>query len=199
MSKRVACAVLMSWLCVSCAITPLRFAGDYNPANYIYSNGAVGFRLILPPLWTVRTTPDGFTVPVLLRTDQEKVLEAYEPASQLGLVIVVQQGPLLEIPDLVQKMRRPTEERLAQQLQRPDAVGFRQLAVQEILLNGHPTAEWIYTVTDMTGSQPAEVTVSNYIIKVRENYVYITFATPAVQYTDARPTLDAVLNTFATL
>jgi hypothetical protein len=134
--------------------------------------------------------PQEFTIPIPLRPDQEQVLEAYDPTSQLGLVAVVQQGPLAEIPDLVQRMQRVSEERLATQLQRPDATNFRQISLRQIVVNGHATAEWIYTATDATGGQPVDITVSYYIVKVGENYVYLTFSVPAAQYAGTRPAIE---------
>jgi hypothetical protein len=198
MIRHVLLAILVGWLCVACASTPGRFAGHYNPANQIYTNQAAGFRLMLPQTWVVRTAPHNFTVPILLRPDQNKVLEAYDAASKLGLVVVVQQGPLADIATLVQKMQTVPEERLTQQLSRSDASDFRQLSVRQIVVHGRDTAEWVYTATDPTGGQPVEMTVSNYIVKVRENYVYLTFSIPAAQYPGARSTIDAVLSTLDT-
>jgi hypothetical protein len=199
MIQRLLLVVLIGWLCVACTSTPSRFAGHYNRADHIYYNHTAGFRLVLPPPWAIRTMPQDFTIPVRLRPDQEQALEAYDPASKLGLVVVVQQGPLAEIPALVQQMQTVSQERLATQFQRPDATDFRQLSLRKIVVNGRETAEWIYTATDTTGGQPIDITVSYYIVKVRENYVYLTFSIPAAQYAATRPTIESILYTFDTL
>jgi hypothetical protein len=173
--------------------------GYYNRASYVYANPVAGFRLVLPPPWTLRTDPQTFTVPTQLRPDQEQVLEAYHPASRLGLIVVVQQGPVLEIADLVEQMQATAEEQLTMHLRRPDATAFHQLSIRKIVLNGREIAEWIYTVTDATGTQPVDMTVSYYIAKVREQYVYFTFSIPAAQYPETRSSIESTLATFVPL
>jgi hypothetical protein len=189
----------LSALCAACVSTPSGYSGYYNRASYVYANPDAGFRLVLPPPWTLRTAPQTFTVPTQLRPDQEQVLEAYHPASGLGLIIVVQQGPVLEIADLVQQMQATDEEQLATHLRRPDVTAFQQLSVRKMVLNGHEMAEWIYMVTDATGAQPIDMTVSYYIAKVRAQYVYLTFSIPATRYPETRPSIESTLATFALL
>ena len=190
MKKRVALGLLVSWLCVACART-----GYYSRADSVYSNSALGFALTLPPPWVVHTSPEDFQVPLQLRPDQERVLEAHNPQAHLGLVIVVQQGPLADIAALVQKMQATSDEDLATHLARSDVTDFRQLAVRQIIIKGRPMAEWLYTVTDLTGGAPLEVTVSYYITKVAEHYVYLTFSVPSMHYAGAKLTIESTLAT----
>ena len=192
MKRLVALGLLVSWLCAACART-----GYYSRADAVYSNSALGFSLTLPTPWLVHTSPEDFRVPLQLRPDQERVLEAHNPPAQLGLVIVVQQGPLAGIAALVQKMQATSEEDLAKQLARSDVTDFRQLSVRQIMVNGRETAEWVYTVKDSTGGYPLEVTVSYYITKVAEHYVYLTFAVPSAQYTGAKFTIESTLATLS--
>jgi hypothetical protein len=192
MTRRVVLGLLVSWLCAACART-----GYYSPTDAVYSNSTLGFRLTLPPPWVVHTSPEDFRVPLQLRPDQERMLEAYYPPAQLGLVIVVQQGPLADIATLVQKMQAASDEDLVEQLARTDVTDFRQRSVQKIMVNGHETAEWVYTVQDSTGGYALEVTVSYYITKVAEHYVYLTFSVPSAQYTSARLTIESILTTFS--
>jgi hypothetical protein len=196
MKKLTVLAALVGWLCVACASIPSRDVGYYSRTDHVYYNNALGFRLTLPPPWSIRTSPGDFTVPLQLRPDQEQVLEAHNSGANLGLVIVVQQGPLVEIADLVQKMQAASAERLAHQLARPDATDFRQLSVRQIMVNGRETAEWIYAVKDTTGGQPFDITVSYYITKVGEHYVYLTFSVPSAQYAGVKPSIESVLYTF---
>ena len=196
---RLLYVMLISGMCAACVSTPSGVTGRYNRVSHVYSNPAAGFRLVLPPPWTIRTAPQTFTVPTQLRPDQEQVLEAYHPIAKLGLVIVAQQGPLLEIADLVQQMQATAEERLSTALQRPDATAFQQLSLRKIVLNGRELAEWVYMVTDRTGEPPTDITVSYYIVKVREQYVYFTFSIPAAQYPETRSSIESTLATFETL
>jgi hypothetical protein len=162
----------------------------------VYVNDAVGFQILLPPHWFVATTQQNFTVPLALRADQEQVLEAYDPATRLGLVVVVQQGPVLDIAALVQHMQAASEAELAQRLSSPQATAVQQRAVRHIVVNGYDAAEWLYTATDTTAGVPVEVTVSMYILQVGEHYVYLTFSTPTAQEATSQPAIDGVLYTF---
>lgn len=196
MKQMLVLVAIIGWLCGACAATPARFPGRYDRASHVYANQAAGFRLALPQRWAVITAPAQFTLRHALRPDQEKVLEAYDTRSRLGLVIVVQQGPLIDIADLVRQMRTVPQERLSRDLQSPQATEFRQHALRQRRVNGYEAAEWIYSVLDMTGGQPEAVTVGSYIVKVRRNYVYVTFSAPADLYPDARATIAAILSTF---
>jgi hypothetical protein len=69
--------------------------------------------------------------------------------------------------------------------------------VRKITVNGRDTAEWVYTVTELTSGYALEVTVSYYITKVAEQYVYLTFSLPSAQYTGARGTIESTLATFS--
>jgi hypothetical protein len=192
MTRLIVLGLLVGGLCAACAHT-----GAYRHADAVYTNSTLGFRLTLPPPWVVHTRPEDFRIPLQLRPDQERVVEAYHPPAQLGLVIVVQQGPLADIAALVKKMQAASAADLAKHLTRSDVTDFRQLLVQKILVNGRETAEWVYTVTDRTGGTPVEVTVSYYITKVAEQYVYLTFTVPSAQYAVARHTIESTLATFS--
>jgi hypothetical protein len=192
MNRLVGLGLLVSGLRAACAST-----GYYSRVDSVYSNSALGFHLTLPPPWVVYTSPEEFRVPLQLRPNQEWVLEAHHPPTQLGLVLVVQQGSLADIATLVKKMQATSDENLAKQLARADGMDFRQLAVRQIMVNGRATAEWVYTVTDRTGGSPLEVTVSYYITKVAEQYVYLTFSVPSAQYPGARRTIESTLATFS--
>jgi hypothetical protein len=196
MSKGIVLAALMGWVCGACAATPVRFPGRYDGATHVYVNEAAGFRLALPQHWAVITTPQGFTVQHALRPDQEKVLEAYDARSGLGLVIVVQQGPLIDIADFVRRMQRVPEEHLRRDLQSPQATDVRQYTIRQIRVDGYEAAEWTYAALDTTAGQPEDVTVSSYIVQVKWNYVYVTFAVPSDLYQDARGTMASILSTF---
>jgi hypothetical protein len=189
-------AVLVGWVCTACVSTPIRYAGHYDYTRHVYVNDEVGFQLILSPRWSVATTPGSFTVPLALRPDQEQVLEAYDLIMRLGLVIVIQQGPLLPIAELVQRMQAMPEAQVSQTLSNPQATDVRQQTIRRIDVNGHDTAEWIYTATDTTSGIPVDMTVSTYILKVGEQYVYVTFSIPTAQHDTARSVIDAVLYTF---
>jgi hypothetical protein len=194
MMKSIRLAILVgTLLCTAC--TPTRFAGQYERTDYVYTNEAAGFRLTIPPPWLVYTQHQDFTVPLQLRPDQEQVLEAYEPAAKLGVVIVVQQGPLLAIDELVRRMQAVPEGRVTQHLRTPYATDFRQLALRTLIVKGRHVAEWIYTVRDTTAGSPVDITVSSYIVKVGERYVYLTFSVPAAQYGAAKPVITSLLNT----
>lgn len=196
MKTRIVLAALVAGLCVACASTSPRFAGHYDRVNHRYLNDTVGFHIAIPTRWAIYTQSRDFAMPLQLQPDQEQVLEAYDPASQLGLVLVVQDGPLLNIADLVQKMQTFPEERITDQLTAVNATDVQQLSVRTAVINGHEAAEWIYTATDTTGGLPVDVTVSFFILKVRERYVYITFSVPSPQYADVKPAIESVLRTF---
>jgi hypothetical protein len=196
MSKVIVLAALVGWLCGACATAPVRFPGRYDRATHVYVNETAGFRLAIPQHWAVITTPQGFTVQHALRPDQEKALEAYDAQSGLGLVIVVQQGPLIDIAELVRQMREVPEERLRLDLQSPQATDFRQYTIRQILVNDYEAAEWTYAALDTTEGQPKDVTVSMYIVKVGGNYVYVTFAVPSDLYQDSKATIASILSTF---
>ena len=191
MTKSTVLAVLVGVLLTAC--TPTRFAGHYERADNIYANDAAGFSLTIPPHWVVYTQRQDFTVPLQLRPDQEQVLEAYDPTFRLGLVIVVQQGPLLAIDELVRRMQAVPEDQVAQRLRAPYATDFRQLGLRTLVLKGREVAEWIYTVRDTTAGR--DVTVSSYIVKAGERYVYLTFSIPAAQYGAAKPVITSLLHT----
>jgi hypothetical protein len=173
----------------------MRDAGHYNRTQYVYTNDQAGLRLTLPPPWLVRTERQRFTVPLALRPDQVQVLEAYHAAANLGLVAVVQAGPVAGIDELVQRMRAVPEARLHGPLPGVSARDIRQRFLGKVGINGHDAAAWIYTATDTAGGQPIEMTVSFYILKIREHYVYLTFSTPAETYENAQPVMEAVLRT----
>ncbi len=189
-------AVLVGWVCTACVSTSTQYAGYYNRTQHVYVNDKVGFQLTLPPRWFVVTTPGKFSVPLALRPDQEQVLEAYEPITRLGLVIIIQQGPLLTIDELVQRMQALPEAQVSQNLSNPQTTDVQQQTIRRIDVNGYDTAEWIYTATDTTAGLSIDMTVSTYILKVSEQYVYLTFSIPTAQDATARPAIDAILSTF---
>jgi hypothetical protein len=191
-----ALAILAGWACTACVSTPTRYTGHYDYTRHVYVNDTVGFQLLLPQPWFVATAPQNFTVPLALRADQEQVLEAYDPTAQLGLVIVVQQGPLLDIATLVRRMQGVPEDQIAQHLGSALAANVRQRTVRHIVVNGYDAAEWIYTATDTTAGLPVDITVNTYILKVGEYYVYLTFSVPAAQDATSQPAIDAILYTF---
>jgi hypothetical protein len=191
-----ALAVLVGWACTACVSIPTRYPGHYDYSRQVYVNDTVGFQLLLPRPWLVATAPQNFTVPLALRADQEQVLEAYDPTAQLGLVIVVQQGPLLDIAPLVRRMQAVPEDQVAQQVGSSPAANVRQRAIRHIVVNGYDAAEWIYTATDTTAGLAVDITVHTYILKVGEQYVYLTFSVPTAQETTSQPAIDAILYTF---
>jgi hypothetical protein len=199
MLSRLVIAALISLLCAACAPTPIRYAGYYDRARNVYTNPTAGFRLTLPPHWVTYATPQAFTVPQDLRPDQEQVLEAYDPNAQLGLVIVVQQGPVADVDTLVQRMQAVPEAPLTAYLASPTTTGFQQLGVRKTVINTHEAAEWIYTAQDTTGGQPLAVTVHTYIFAVAGNYVHIAFSVPSPQYDAVHPTIEQVVQTFQTV
>jgi hypothetical protein len=144
----------------------------------------------------IYTKSSDFAVPLQLQPDQEQVLEAYNPTVELGLVLVIQEGPLIEIADLVQKMQAIPAERLGEQLAVANTNNVQSLSLRTTTVNGVAAAEWIYTATDATGGIPVNMTVSFFILKVGERYVYITFSVPSTRYTLAKPLIDATLHTF---
>jgi hypothetical protein len=184
-------------MCTACVSTPTRYAGHYDYTRHVYVNNKVGFQLILSPRWSVATAPGNFTVPLALRSDQEQVLEAYDLVTRLGLVIIIQQGPLLPIDELVQRMQALPEAQVSQHLSNPQATDVRQHTIRRIDVNGYDTAEWIYIATDTTAGLSVDMTVSTYILKINEQYVYLTFSIPTSQDATARPAIDAVLYSFA--
>lgn len=192
------CAVVAIHLCVACATVPMRFPGTYDRSSHVYVNETIGFRLVFPPYWVVAAKPRHFTVPVYLRADQEQVLEAYDQASWLGLVVVVQEGPLLDIAELVQRMQAMPEASVNAHLRRPQAAGVQQ-SIRKVIINGQAAAEWIYTATDVTDRQPVEMTVTSYIYKLGEYYVYLTFSITAAQQTVAQPAIKAILDSFQSI
>lgn len=196
MWQRIVFAVLVAWLCTACASTSRHFGGYYDRVNDLYTNETVGFSLAIPEYWTIYTDSDDFAMPLQLQPDQRQILEAYDPVSQLGLVVVVQDGPLLDIAALVRKMRAVPAEQVADQLTAPHATDVQQLSVRTTLINGYEAAEWVYTATDTTGGQPLNMTMSFFIFKVGERYVYITFSIPSAQYTAAQTTMASILKTF---
>ena len=196
MFSRLRLPALITLLCTACAHTPLHYAGYYDQARNIYSNPAAGFQLTLPPHWVTSATPQAFTVPQHLRPDQEQVLEAYDPQSQLGLAIVVQQGPVADIETLVQRMQAVPEAPLTAYLASPTTTGFQQLGVRQTVINTHAAAEWLYTTQDTTGGQPLDITVHTYIFNIAGNYVHIAFSVPAPQYDSMYPTIEQVVQTF---
>jgi hypothetical protein len=105
MRKRIVFAALVAWLCTACASTSRHVGGHYDRVNDLYTNKTAGFSLAIPERWAIYTDSADFALPLQLQPDQEQVLEAYDPVSQLGLVVVIQDGPLLDIATLVQKMR----------------------------------------------------------------------------------------------
>jgi hypothetical protein len=196
MRRVVILAVLAGWACTACVSTPTRYTGHYDRARYVYVNDKVGFQLTFSPRWFVATVPGNFSVPLALRPDQEQVLEAYDPLTRLGLVIIIQQGPLLAIDELVQRMQALQEAQGSQNLSNPQATDVQQQTIRRIDVNGYDTAEWIYTATDTTAGLPVDMTVSTYILKVGEQYVYLTFSIPTAQDAAARPAIEAILQTF---
>lgn len=195
MIRALTLAVIVCIGCAACAGTSVRDAGHYDRTQYVYTNERAGLRLTLPPPWLVRTERRRFTVPLALRPDQEQVLEAYHTPADLGLVIVVQTGPVVEIDELLQRMQTAPEARLHGQLPGASARDVRQRFLGKVSIGGRDAAAWIYTATDAAAGQPVDMTVSFYILKIREHYVYLTFSTPAEIYENARPVVDSVLRT----
>lgn len=195
MTRVLVLAIVVSVWCAACVRTSGRYTGHYDRVQHIYTVKSVGLRLTLLPTWLIRTQQQQFTVPLALRPDQEQVLEAYDASAKLGLVVVVQPGPVAEIAELVQRMQAVSEAHLHDQMAGAPATAVRQLSLEKISLNDHDAAAWIYTATDTTGGLPIDTTVSFYILKVREHYVYLTFSTPAAAYESAKPTIESVLRT----
>ena len=195
MTRALVLAIVLSVWCAACVRTSGRYAGHYDRAQHIYTLKTIGLRLTLPPSWLIRTKRHQFTVPLVLRPDQEQVLEAYDASAKLGLVIVVQPGPVAAIAELVQRMQAMPETHLHDHMADASATSVRQLSLEKISVNKHDAAAWIYTATDTTGGRPVDTTVSFYILKVREHYVYLTFSTPAAAYESAKPTIESVLRT----
>ena len=197
MKSLVVLAALVGWLCTACVGTSTRYAGSYDRTRHLYVNDALGFQLLFPGGWFVATAPQNFTVPLSLRTDQVQVLEAYDGATSVGLVIVIQQGPLLDMDALVQRMQAVPADQVAQRLASPQATDVQQQMVRKIIVNGYEAAEWVYTAMDGTASLPLEVTVRTYILKVSEHYVYLVFSVPTAEDTASRAAIDAILYTFS--
>lgn len=192
MKKVAILAVLVVACCVACA-KPVRFPGAYDRHNRVYVNDTIGFRLLFPRHWAVTADSWHFTVPVFLRDDQEQLLEAYDLASRLGLVVVAQEGPLLEIDELVRRMQAMPLAQVNEHLRRPQAVGVQQ-TVQKLVINGRSVAEWVYTATDTTGWQPVELTIYSYIYKLGSYYVYLTFSIPVAQEANVQPTIKSIVD-----
>jgi len=197
MRSVVVLAVLVGWLCTACVGTSTRPAGYYDRTRHLYVNDALGFQLLFPGGWFVATAPQDFTVPLALRADQGQVLEAYDAATSVGLVIVIQQGPLLGIDALVQRLQAVPADQITQRLANPQATDVQQHLVRKIIVNGYEAAEWVYTATDATAGTPVDVTVSTYILKVSEHYVYLAFSVPTAAATASRAAIDAILYTFS--
>jgi hypothetical protein len=187
---------LVAWLCTACVSTSRHFVGHYDRINDLYTNKTVGFSLSIPEHWAIYTDSRNFTLPLQLQADQQQVLEAYDPTSHLGLVVVVQDGPVLDIAELVQRMQAVPEERLADYLTAAHATNVQQRSIRSTRINGYEAAEWIYTATDTTGVNPLNVTMSFFIFKVGERYVYVTFSIPSAQYAAAQPAMRSILKTF---
>ncbi len=196
MRPRLALVTLVGLLCAACASTPTRQVEDDDRTGHIYFNNTLGFRLTIPRHWTLVTRRQSFTVPLQLRFDQEQVLEAHNPDAELGLVIVIQHGPVAAIQALVQSMQSVSVNRLGEPFIGPSTTDVRQLSVRPIVVNGLKAAKWIYTAKDTTGGVPIDTTVSFFILIVKEHYVYLTFATPTARYVTAKPTIEAILRTF---
>jgi hypothetical protein len=109
------------------------------------------------------------------------------------LVVVVQEGPLFEIDELVRRMQAMPPAHVNEHLRRPQAVGV-QRTIRKIVINGRAVAEWIYTATDTTGGQPVELTVSSYIYKLDGYYVYLTFSIPVAQEAIVQPTIESIVD-----
>jgi len=197
MRSVIVLAVLVGWMCTACLGTSTRYAGHYDRTRHVYVNDALGFQLLFPGRWFVATAPQDFTVPLALRADQVQVLEAYDAVTSMGLVIVIQQGPLLDIDALVQRMQTVPADQVAQHLASAQATDVQQHMVRKIIVNGDEAAEWVYTATDATAGTPVDVTVSTYILKVSEHYVYLAFAVPTAADTASRAAIDAILYTFS--
>jgi hypothetical protein len=197
MKSVVVLAVLVGWMCTACVGTSTRYAGSYDRTQRLYVNDALGFQLRFPGGWFVATAPQNFTVPLALRADQVQVLEAYDAATSVGLVIVIQQGPLLDIDALVQRMQAVPADQVSERLANPQATDVQQHMVRKIIVNGYETAEWVYTATDAAAGTPLDVTVRTYILKVSEHYVYLAFSVPTAADTASPAAIDAVLYTFS--
>jgi hypothetical protein len=85
---------------------------------------------------------------------------------------------------------------VSKQLTAAHVTDVQQLSVRTTLVNGYEAAEWIYSATDMTGGQPIKVTVSFFILKVNERYVYLTFSVPSSRYATTQPAMTSILQTF---
>lgn len=195
MMRMLALVIIISMACGACAAPSVRDAGRYNRTAFVYRNDRAGLHLVLPPPWLVRTEPDRFTVPLVLRPDQEQLLEAYHDAAHLGLVVVVQTGPVAETTELLQRMQTVPKSQWHSRLSGMSAKDMRQRFLGIVRINGNDALAWIYTVTDTAGGQSIAMTVSFYILKIQSHYVYLTFSTPAETYPTAQPVIELVLHT----
>jgi hypothetical protein len=196
MRWRLVVMTLIGLLVTACARTPIPQVSNDDHLTQLYVNKALGFRLLLPGYWTLAVDRQDFTVALQLRPDQEPVLQAYDAGSKLGLVIVIQQGPVAEIEAFMQRLQAVSTERLDDHLMRLPETDFRQLALRRKVVNGYEAAEWIYTVTDTSEGVPIDTAVSVFVLNVREHYVYLTFSTPTAQYATAKPIIESVVQTF---
>jgi hypothetical protein len=195
MMRTLALAIIVSLGCAACARLSVREAGYYDRTRYEYRNDQAGLRMTLPPPWLVRTKQDRFTVPLALRPDQEQILEAYHDAANLGLVVVVQTGPVAEIPELLQRMQAIPETRRHDQRPEVSTQDIQERFLGKVSINGRDAVAWIYTVAETADGQSTATTVIFYILKIQEHYVYLTFSTPAETYVDAQPVVESVLRT----
>ena len=195
MIRMLTCVILVSMGCAACAATSVRDAGRYDHTRYVYHNDQAGLRLTLPPPWLVRTEQDRFTVPLVLRPDQEQILEAYHDTAHLGLVAVVQTGPVAATAELLQRMQAVPETQRHRWLSNASVRDLQERFLGKVNINGHDAVAWIYTATDIAGGQPTAITVSFYILKIQGHYVYLTFSTPAEAYAKAQPVMASILHT----
>ncbi len=185
---------LVGLLLTACAPQP-RYPGRYDRHDRVYTNESLGFRLTFPEEWAVTTSRQLFTVPLDLRPDQERVLEAYDPVSHLGVVVVIQHGPVAEIAQLVQRMQAMPVEQAGERLVGPHTTDVQQLSLRRITVQGQDVAEWVYTATETIGAVAVYTTVSFFMLKIQDHYVYLTFASPEAQYAATKPTIEAIVQT----
>ena len=186
---------LAGLLLTACAPKP-RYPGRYDRHDRVYTNESLGFQLTFPPQWVITTSRQFFTVPLDLRPDQERVLEAYDSVANLGVVVVIQHGPVAEIAQLVQRMQAMPVEQAGERLVGPHTTDVRQHSLRRITVQGQDVAEWVYTAKDTTGAVAVNTTVSFFILKLQDHYVYLTFASPEAQYDATKPTIEAIVQTF---
>jgi hypothetical protein len=194
--KRVLVLLGLVGLLLTACAPKTRYPGRYDRHDRVYTNASLGFRLTFPEAWAVTTSRQFFTVPLDLRPDQERVLEAYDPVSHLGVVIVIQDGPVAEIAQLVQRMQAMPIAQAGKRLIGPHATDVRQHSLRRITIQGQEVAEWVYTAKDTTDAGAVNMTVSYFILKLRDHYVYLAFAAPEAQYAATKPTIEAIVQTF---